>query len=174
MKHIPNILTTFRLLLIPVFAYFVVFTYPDNNLIASAIVFLVAGVTDIFDGYVARKCNAISNFGKLYDPLVDKLFQISAVICLFIIGILPNWIIYFIVFKEGSMIVLSAIFFFKKIVVYSHWYGKAATVIFYAAIGTMIITESMNPTLTFVLLCIVVASAVLSGIGYFFDVLVKK
>jgi len=165
MKHIPNILTTFRLLLIPVFAFFAL----NGNLITAAIIFLIAGVTDIFDGFIARKFNAISDFGKLYDPLVDKLFQISVVICLYIVGILPNWIIYFIVFKEGSMLIVSAILYVKKIVVQSLWYGKAATVIFYAAIGAMLVTENISAVLTSVLLWIVVASAVLSAVGYFFD-----
>jgi len=171
MKHIPNILTTFRLFLIPVFAYFVIFAY---NLWAAAIVFIIAGATDVADGFIARKCNAISDFGKFYDPLVDKLFQISAVVCLYIARILPNWIIFFIIFKEGSMIIIGMIFYFKKIVINSHWYGKAATVVFYLAILVMLLTQGMNDSLTIVLLCTVVASAILSAFGYFFDVIVKK
>ena len=169
-KQIPNILTTFRLFLIPVFAFFAL----NGNFVAAAVVFVVAGTTDVVDGYIARKLNAISDFGKVYDPLVDKLFQISAVVCLFIAGVLPDWIVYFIIFKEGTMLVVSTFLYIRKIVVYSHWYGKAATVIFYAAIGAMLITEDINPTLTFALLCTVVASALLSGFGYLFDFLVKR
>jgi len=167
-------MTTLRLLLIPLFVYFALYNYPYNNLIAAAVVFIVAGATDVMDGYIARKFNAISDFGKLYDPLVDKLFQITAVICLYIIGILDAWIIYFIVFKEGCMLIVGSILYLKKVVVHSHWYGKAATSVFYAAIFVMLITEDINETLTLVLLCTVVASAVLSAIGYIADLIVKK
>ena len=165
-KHIPNILTTFRLTMIPLFVYFVVFR---GDFVAAAIVFAVAGITDVVDGFAARKLGAISNFGKLYDPLVDKLFQISVVICLFVAGILPMWIVIFIIFKEVNMLILSAVLYVKKVVVHSLWFGKAASIVFYAAIGVMLITPERSVILDNTLIGIVVASAVLSGVGYFFE-----
>ena len=170
-NNIPNILTTFRFILIPFFVYFTVI---EQNLVCAAILFVAAGVTDIVDGFIARKFNMITDFGKLYDPLVDKLFNITAVICLFLIDILPDWIVYFILLKEGCMFIISTILYTKKIVVHSYWYGKAAAIIFYAAIFVMLITQDISAGLTFALLCAVVASAVLSAAGYFVAFVLKR
>lgn len=77
-RHIPNLITAFRLLLVPVFA--AVFFTCDVR-IAFA-VFLLASASDLLDGYLARRWNVVSEFGKLFDPLADKLMQVGAVICL--------------------------------------------------------------------------------------------
>ncbi|MEG2380909.1 MAG: CDP-alcohol phosphatidyltransferase family protein, partial [Oscillospiraceae bacterium] len=126
---IPNLLTTVRLLLVPLFVYFI---FGNENYALAAATFLVSGFTDIVDGFVARKFNMITDFGKVYDPFVDKLMQITVIVCLAIAKILPVWIIVIIIVKEVSMIVIGGILYFKDIVVHSVWYGKACTVLFYA------------------------------------------
>ena len=88
LKNIPNVLTVSRFFLIPVILFFL---FSGNYLLA--VVFLtISGITDILDGWIARKFNFISNFGKLIDPLADKLTQISILGALVITNIIPFWI----------------------------------------------------------------------------------
>ena len=129
-KHVPNILTIIRFLLIP-FIIFYIFT---GNYILAFLFFTISGLTDIADGFIARKFNLISNFGKLMDPLADKLTQISTLTSLVIIGIIPLWILIIVLLKEFIMIVGASFLYGKDVVVYSKWYGKLATVLFYIAI----------------------------------------
>ncbi len=79
MKNIPNVLTVFRLFIVPFFAYFLC----EEQFIIAFILFAIAAFTDVLDGYLARKYNAISNFGKICDPLADKALQLSAVVVLY-------------------------------------------------------------------------------------------
>lgn len=77
-KNVPNILTMFRVVCIPIFIILFLF----NFRYAAAVVFVVASITDYFDGNIARKYNIVSNFGKLMDPLADKMLVIAALMCL--------------------------------------------------------------------------------------------
>ena len=133
-KHIPNILTIIRILLIPVILFYI-FT---GQYIIAFIVFTLSGLTDIADGFIARKFNLISNFGKLMDPLADKLTQIATLTSLVITDIIPIWILAIVLFKEFIMIVGASFLYGKDVVVYSRWYGKLATVLFYIAIVTTV------------------------------------
>lgn len=129
-KHVPNILTAIRLLLIPVIFYFAL----EENYILAVIFLTLSGITDVLDGYIARKFNFITDFGTLFDPLADKLTQISTLIVLIIQGIIPLWILVIVIIKELLMIAGAAFLYNKNTVVGSRWYGKAATVVFYIAI----------------------------------------
>ena len=98
--NLPNKLTVFRILCIPVFVIFLLadgITY--NNYIAVAI-FILASLTDFLDGKIARKYNLVTNFGKFMDPLADKLLVCSALICLIQLGQLPAWIVIIIISRE--------------------------------------------------------------------------
>ena len=129
-KQIPNILTIVRFLLIPVILFYI-FT---GNYLAAFIIFTISGITDIADGFIARKFNLVSNFGKLMDPLADKLTQISVLLSLTVIRIIPVWIIVIVLIKEIIMVSGASFLYGKDVVVYSRWYGKLATVLFYIAI----------------------------------------
>lgn len=129
-KHIPNILTVARFFLIPFIIYFLII---DNYLLAF--VFLtISGLTDVLDGFIARKFNFITNFGKLVDPLADKATQISVLLTLTLKGIIPFWMIVIVVLKEATMIAGASFLYGKELVVSSKWYGKLSTVLFYVAI----------------------------------------
>lgn len=130
LKHIPNILTIIRFLLIP----FIVVNIFSGNYIIAFIIFTISGLTDIADGCIARKFNLISNFGKLMDPLADKLTQICTIASLTLIHIIPIWILVIVLLKELIMIAGASFLYGKDVVVYSKWYGKLATVLFYLAI----------------------------------------
>lgn len=130
LKHIPNILTIIRFLLIPIIIFYV-FT---GNYILAFVFFSISGLTDIADGFIARKFNLISNFGKLMDPLADKLTQIATLTSLVLTNIIPIWILLIVLLKEFIMICGASFLYGKDVVVYSKWYGKLATVLFYIAI----------------------------------------
>lgn len=163
---IPNILTTVRLILVPVFAYFLI---GAQNSTAAIIAFVLSGITDIVDGYVARHYNMITNFGKVYDPLVDKLMQITVVICLVVEKIIPVWLLVFVMVKEVTMIIIGGILYLRKIVVSSNWSGKVATVVFYAAVITMIIWKHIPAYGEIIVFSIMVASMVLAAVCYVID-----
>ena len=123
--NVPNMLTVIRFFLIPVFVY--VFYSPDisNNTLWALVVFIIAGATDLLDGYIARKHNLITKWGKLMDPLADKLMLLTVLISLYIKGIIPEIIIIIVFIKEFLMIG-GAIFLYKnrKIVVESNFLVK--------------------------------------------------
>lgn len=142
LKHIPNILTVIRLLLIPVIVIFI-FT---GNYILAFVFFTISGITDIADGFIARKFNLVSNFGKLMDPLADKLTQIAALASLVFTNIIPIWILLIVFLKEFIMICGASFLYGKDVVVYSRWYGKLATVLFYIAIVISLLLKQFNLT----------------------------
>ena len=130
MKHIPNILTVLRFVLIPGIIVAIV----KEQYILAFIILTLSGLTDVLDGYIARKFNFITDFGKLIDPLADKMTQISILTTLVIVNIIPIWILIIIVVKELAMISGASFLYGKDLVVSSKWYGKLATVLFYVAI----------------------------------------
>jgi len=129
--NIPNILTVIRFILVPFFGYFM---YTKSYKAAVAL-FIIAGATDILDGYIARKYNLITPWGKVADPLADKLMQLTALLMLTINDKMPPVVLIVVLAKEIFM-VAGGILLYKKenFVVSANWYGKAATVIFYLAI----------------------------------------
>lgn len=129
-KHIPNIITSFRLFLVPAFVLLVL----NDKLILAGFTFFIASISDLLDGYLARKWKVVSNFGKLFDPLADKAIQISAIILLFILGKMHFAFIIILVIKESLMILGSFLLYRKKVVVYAIWYGKAAAFLLNASI----------------------------------------
>ncbi len=140
LKHLPNILTVLRLLLIPVIVFYI-FT---GNYILAFIFFTVSGITDIADGFIARKFNLISNFGKLMDPLADKLTQIATLASLVFTNIIPVWILLIVFLKEFIMICGASFLYGKDVVVYSKWYGKLATVLLYIAIVISLLLKQFD------------------------------
>ena len=127
---IPNVLTILRIILIPVF----VVLFFKGQKIAALCVFCAASLTDMLDGYLARKLNQITDFGKLFDPLADKLMVLTAMICQTFWGPLPLIAVLIVAAKE-LMMVLGGVFMLSRgVVVYSNYYGKAAQVGFIASL----------------------------------------
>lgn len=141
-KHIPNILTIIRFILIPIILNFIF----QGDYISGIILFTISGLTDVLDGFIARKFNLISNFGKLMDPLADKLTQISVLAALVSVKIIPVWILAIVVLKELIMVVGASFLYGKDVVVYSKWYGKLATVLFYLAIVVSLFIKQLELT----------------------------
>lgn len=140
LKFVPNLLTILRFLLIPI----IVIACVQGDYILAIVVLTVSGITDILDGTIARKYNLISDFGKLMDPLADKATQISLLTTLFIKGVIPIWILAVVVLKEFCMVSGASFLYGKELVVSSKWYGKLATVLFYAAMVISLFLEQIG------------------------------
>lgn len=127
--NLPNKLTVLRVLMIP---FFVVFMLMDivpgmDKWIALAI-FVVASLTDLLDGKIARKYNLVTNFGKFMDPLADKLLVSSAMICLVEMGRLPAWIVIIIISREFIISGFRLVASDSGIVIAASYWGKFKTV----------------------------------------------
>lgn len=142
-KYIPNILTVSRFVLIP----FIVMSLLHENYILSIILLSISGLTDILDGLIARKCNIISNFGKLIDPLADKATQVSILVTLVFQNIIPLWILVVIFVKEMLMISGASFLYGKELVVSSRWYGKLSTIMIYLSMVSSFLINWWNKPL---------------------------
>lgn len=140
MKHIPNILTIIRFIMVP----FIVISIGVDNYFTALILFIISSITDVLDGYIARKGNYISDFGKLMDPLADKTTQVSILATLTIKNIIPFWIIAVLILKEAFMISGASFLYGKKLVVSSKWYGKLTTVLLFSAVVSSFLISICN------------------------------
>ena len=144
-KHVPNILTVIRFFLIPL----IIISLLNDDYITAFIILTLSGLTDVLDGYIARKFNFISNFGKLIDPLADKATQISILTTLALKGIVPIWIIIVIFVKELVLIAGASFLYGKELVVSSKWFGKLSTVLFYIAMVSSLLIRYFNISFDF-------------------------
>lgn len=142
LKHVPNILSICRILLIPV----IVISVYLNNYLLALIIFTVSSLTDIIDGYIARNYDAVTNIGKLLDPLADKLTQLAMLASLVWANVISGWILTVLLIKELIMIAGASFLYGKSVVVYSRWYGKLSTVLIYISIVVSLIFKQFNFT----------------------------
>ncbi|MFZ5352229.1 MAG: CDP-alcohol phosphatidyltransferase family protein [Bacillota bacterium] len=132
--NIPNLLTLIRFLLIPAFIYYF-FSDSEYNIHISTFIFLLAGATDMLDGFIARRYNQVTRTGIVLDPLADKLMLITVLISVTIRYDIPVWIIAIVCLKELLMISGAvALYNVHNIVVPANVFGKLATVLSYAAV----------------------------------------
>lgn len=125
--NLPNKLTMFRILLIPILVV-VMMMSSDVKFLYALIIFAIASITDTLDGIIARKYNLITDFGKFMDPLADKLLVISMMICLIEVNVIPAWIVIIIVARELSVSIMRAIAAANGKVIAAAKSGKAKTV----------------------------------------------
>ena len=123
--NIPNVLTVIRMALIPVFAGL----YAAGHPVAALCVYVAACITDAVDGTLARKWNQVTAFGKLMDPLADKLLQLTMMCCLTLTGYIHWWVLAVMAAKEIFMVIGGTMLLKKRnVVVFANWAGKVATV----------------------------------------------
>lgn len=157
--NVPNILTLLRFLMIPVFGYFLY----NKSFTAAVLVFLLAGLTDVLDGKIARKYNLVTSWGKIADPMADKLIQLTALVLLTLMHSVQPLVLAIVAVKEAFMGIGSIVLYKQNnFVVSANWYGKMATVIFYFSI-IMIIIINKEPYRT-----VFISVAVLSTLFAFF------
>ena len=162
---IPNILSIFRIVLIPVYAWLYFSDYQSGAAIAGSVL-VVSGLTDLLDGAIARKYNQISELGKVLDPLADKLTQVAVFVCLYIkfSNLLPLFC--FIAYKE--LIMLSVGFWVLKrgIVVSAKWWGKITTFLIYCAVAAFTFFPHMRETAMLAISALLLAMLAFSMCAY--------
>lgn len=110
LKHVPNILTLLRfILIVPI-----VISIAHESFIIALILLVISGLTDVLDGAIARKFNFITDVGKLLDPFADKATQVAILVTLAIKGVIPFWILSIVVIKEFAIIARCVISLWKR------------------------------------------------------------
>jgi len=160
--NVPNALTLLRLFLVPVMLL-CFFLIPGRDHLAAMIIFLVASLTDMLDGIIARTTHQITQYGIVLDPLADKLLKISTLVAFAIVGILPIWLVAVLIFLDVGMIITGACLFKQKITIPSNIFGKIGTVIMTIGLLMCFFDGSLNPWNLYVLylgLIIIVTSLI--------------
>ena len=127
--NLPNKLTMLRVIMIPFFVFFLLWQNGENRtfrMIALAL-FIIASLTDLLDGKIARKYNLVTNFGKFMDPLADKLLVCSALICLIELNALPAWMVIVIISREFIISGFRLIASDNGVVIAASYWGKFKT-----------------------------------------------
>ena len=139
--NLPNKLTMFRVILIPFFVFFLLADIGLDILgpVLALIIFIVASLTDMLDGKIARKYNLVTNFGKFMDPLADKLLVCSALICLIELEKVPSWLVIIIIAREFIISGFRLIAAEHQIVIAASMWGKFKTTFQMVAIILLIL-----------------------------------
>ncbi|HXA54534.1 MAG TPA: CDP-diacylglycerol--glycerol-3-phosphate 3-phosphatidyltransferase [Solirubrobacteraceae bacterium] len=166
--NLPNVLTVLRIMLVPVLVVALLGNTPSGDVLA-AVVFVLASITDFADGYLARSRGSITTFGKLMDPLADKLLVIAALLSLVSLGRLAAWVAMVIIARELAVTVLRLGATQAGVVIAASMLGKVKTCMQIAAILAVIAVPS-KPLWVALLLYATVAVTVVSGLDYCFDV----
>lgn len=129
--NLPNLLTGLRFILIPVY----IGVFASGHMIPAFLIVAAAGITDILDGYIARKYGQVTQMGAMLDPLADKLMLITVILSLLITGHISWMAAAAMFFRDLSMIAAGMLLHFRgKQTLPANWMGKLTTVMFYAAI----------------------------------------
>ena len=161
---IPNILSFFRLCLIPVIVW--LYTVKQDHFL-TLIILVLSGVTDIVDGIIARKCNMISDFGKAFDPVADKLTQIAMLFCL--VSRFPYMMIPFILLVIKEVFTgITALITIKRTntVKGAVWHGKLTTVSLYSMMAIHIVWFNIPHAISLILVGVCIGNMLMSFILY--------
>ena len=164
--NLPNKLTMFRVVLIPFFIVFLLIPItPYDKWIALA-VFIIASLTDLLDGKIARKYHLVTNFGKFMDPLADKLLVCSALICLIELNKIPSWMVIIIIAREFIISGFRLVASDNGVVIAASYWGKFKTTFQMAAVCLLIADIEALFWVTQAVLWIAVALTIVSLIDY--------
>ena len=166
--NLPNKLTVMRVILIPFFVAALLYDNGSSQTmrIVANVIFIVASLTDLFDGKIARKYNLVTNFGKFMDPLADKLLVCSALICLIQLGQLPAWVVIIIISREFIISGFRLVAADNGIVIAASYWGKFKTTFQMIAVILMIFNIPALATVTMIMLVIAVVLTVISLVDY--------
>ncbi len=143
---IPNLLSCFRIILIPVFIVLYINVPDDQIALWPILVLILSGITDMLDGFIARRFNMISDLGKMLDPVADKLTQAAVIGCLMFR--FPELVVLFVVYviKELAMMIGGLVMLKgkRKRVPYAKWYGKVSTFEMYLAMALLLIFPAIG------------------------------
>ena len=164
---IPNLMGYFRILLIPLFSWMYCTADSTGDYYAAAVVVGVSGLTDMFDGKIARRFHMITELGKFIDPLADKLTQAALLICLAVRYPLMRAVLVLFVIKEGFMAVMGALLLPRgKKLDGAMWFGKVSTAVLYAVLFLLLLLPGIGTTAANVLIGICGAFLLFSVLMY--------
>ena len=164
--NLPNKLTVFRVILVVPFVVLLLGQYSQySNWIATAI-FIIACLTDLLDGKIARKNNLVTNFGKFMDPLADKLLVSAAMICLIELGRIPSWVVVIIISREFIISGFRLIASDNGIVIAASMWGKYKTVFQMTMVIMMLANISALQILTDIVMWIATILTIVSLVDY--------
>lgn len=164
--NIPNTLTILRLVLVPV--YIAVYFCTGEPKTAACAVFVAASITDVLDGFIARKFHMSTKTGQLLDPLADKLMQIAVVVTMLIDRRLPLWFVLFLGIKELFMILGGIFLYSKQTFVKSNFAGKLNTVAVFCAMVVIMLIPNANLLVKNAMLTIVLITNATAIATYFY------
>ena len=161
--NLPNKLTVVRMVLVPFFVAALLLSKTNDSLkwVALAL-FVIASLTDFADGYIARKYNLVTNFGKFMDPLADKILTISGMICLVELGRIPSWIVVIIVAREFIISGFRLVAAENGVVIAANYWGKFKTTFQMIMIILMIMNIPQLQIVTNIVMWIALALTLIS------------
>ena len=167
--NLPNKLTVARVCMVPLFMVALMLNTEVSRVVAT-VIFALASFTDMLDGKIARKYNLITNFGKLMDPLADKILTAAAMVCLVELGDLAAWIVVIILFREYAITGLRSVAASENIVVAANIWGKVKTVCQMIALMLLMLKPQIvalcGVNLGLILMYVELLLTVYSGVDY--------
>ena len=164
--NLPNKLTMFRVILIPFFVVFLLVDITSVDKWIALVIFIVASLTDLLDGKIARKYNLVTNFGKFMDPLADKLLVCSALICLVALERIPAWMVIVIIAREFIISGFRLVASDNGVVIAASYWGKFKTTFQIIMICLMIADLEELQLLTMIVTWVAVILTVVSLVDY--------
>ena len=168
--NLPNKLTTLRVIMIPFFVFFLLWQNGENRtfrMIALAL-FIIASLTDLLDGKIARKYNLVANFGKFMDPLADKLLVCSALICLIELNALPAWMVIVIISREFIISGFRLIASDNGVVIAASYWGKFKTTFQMVSVVLLILDIPALAFVTTICVWIALVLTIVSLVDYIY------
>lgn len=168
--NLPNKLTTLRVIMIPFFVFFLLWQNGENRtfrMIALAL-FIIASLTDLLDGKIARKYNLVTNFGKFMDPLADKLLVCSALICLIELNALPAWMVIIIISREFIISGFRLIASDNGVVIAASYWGKFKTTFQMVSVVLLILNIPALAFVTTICVWIALVLTIVSLVDYIY------
>ena len=166
--NLPNKLTILRVCLIPFFVVFLLLDKGQNQTYRyiSAAIFIVASLTDMLDGKIARKYKLVTNFGKFMDPLADKLLVCAALVCLIELGQIPSWMVILIISREFIISGFRLVASDNGVVIAASYWGKFKTTFQIIAVVLLILQIPALGLVTNICLWIALILTVVSLVDY--------
>lgn len=168
MMNLPNKLTILRVIMIPFFVFFLLCQGGENRTfrMIAVVLFIIASLTDLLDGKIARKYNMVTNFGKFMDPLADKLLVCSALICLIELGQLPAWMVIVIISREFIISGFRLVASDNGVVIAASYWGKFKTTFQMIAVILLILDIPALRLVTTLCVWVALALTIISLVDY--------
>ena len=162
--NLPNKLTLLRIILIPIFMVVLYWGFPSANYVALAI-FIIASLTDLLDGKIARKYNLVTDFGKFADPLADKMLVVAAMLWFVENGQMPGWALLIVILREFAVSGLRMVASDQGRVIAAGWSGKVKTASTMVCVVLMFLP--IPPVVNTLCVWVITLTTLYSGVEYF-------